>query len=521
MKVDGRILVNEGIVLPGPNNFTDHPEIYDPAQDTWTSLTNATRSGSANRLYPWIFALSDGTALMAGAAHATSLDVNSPDPTWTFVTGTTYNSPGSVQVAAMYRPDKILKTGVLDPDTDAYEIAEILDMTQPNPSWRIISPLNYERIRADAVILPNGKVMISGGSIATQNDPSCAVHAAEIWDPDTETFTVVASHELSRIYHSTSSLLPDGRILTAGGEGAGGIGGLHTAEIYSPPYLFKGARPTISAIPTAAVYGSTFEVVTPNAATIDKVSLLRPAATTHNYDQNQRFLPLSFVIGAGKLTVTAPTANITPPGDYMLFLVNSSGAVSEAKFIRMSADTDTDMDGVSDAFDNCPAMANPLQENNDGDTEGDVCDADDDNDGLDDVDEATYGTDVFNSDSDGDNLLDGAEVITHGTDPTLADTDTDGFNDDVEINAGTDPNDPDDNPSPVVADGDINQDGDVDVRDLLLMTQFVLGLATPDTNQMIHADVAPLSAGTPAPDGSINVGDQIVLMRKVLGLVSF
>jgi hypothetical protein len=231
----------------------------------------------------------------------------------------------------MYRPDHIIRVGgAVVPTGGPYDQVKILDMTQPNPGYVDISPMFYPRHRADAVLLPDGTVMVSGGAIATQADSDCAVHAPEIWDPDTQTFTTVASHALPRIYHSTSVLMPDGRVLTGGGEGGGGA----TAEIYSPAYLFKGPRPTVTSSPPVANYGNAFQVVTPDALDIVSVAALRPAAITHNFDQNQRYLPLEFVADIDSITVTAPPAEETPPGDYMLFLINSNGVPSVAEFIR-------------------------------------------------------------------------------------------------------------------------------------------------------------------------------------------
>ena len=128
---------------------------------------------------------------------------------------------------------------------------------------------------------------------------------AEIWNPDTETWTTVAPLPNGRLYHSTALLLPDGRVLMAGGGQLPGSVAVDqkNAEIYSPPYLFKGARPTITTLPSNANYGASFDVTTPDAAQVASVSLIRSPSVTHAFDKNQRFQFLNFTAGAGKITV--------------------------------------------------------------------------------------------------------------------------------------------------------------------------------------------------------------------------
>jgi Domain of unknown function (DUF1929) len=151
--------------------------------------------------------------------------------------------------------------------------------------------------------------------------------------------------QVQRLYHSTAVLLPDGRVLSAGGgmpPGGGMLpgGGFDTnhpdAEIYSPPYLFKGPRPTITSAPDNVNYGQPFVVQTPDATSITKVTLIRLSSVTHAFNQNQRINHLLFSQWQGGLQVSPPwNSNLCPPGHYMLFIINSQGVPSVAKIIRV------------------------------------------------------------------------------------------------------------------------------------------------------------------------------------------
>jgi hypothetical protein len=84
-------------------------------------------------------------------------------------------------------------------------------------------------------------------------------------------------------------------------------------------------------------YGQAFSVQTPNAASIGKITWIRIGSVTHSFNQNQRLNYLTFsVSGSGSLNVTAPaSANLAPPGDYLLFLVDTRGVPSVAKIVRI------------------------------------------------------------------------------------------------------------------------------------------------------------------------------------------
>ena len=114
-------------------------------------------------------------------------------------------------------------------------------------------------------------------------------------------------------------------------------GGDHSqnAEVFSPPYLFKGARPTISSAPASVAYGQTFFVATADATSIAKATWIRLTSTTHAFNIDQRIDQLTFTATTGGLNVVAPADPNLSPGYYMLFVLNGTGVPSIAKMIRI------------------------------------------------------------------------------------------------------------------------------------------------------------------------------------------
>jgi hypothetical protein len=186
---------------------------------------------------------------------------------------------------------------------------------------------------------------------------------------------------------------------------------------------------------------------------------------------------------------------------------------------------DADEDGVPDATDNCPNDPNPLQENNDGDAAGDVCDPDDDNDGLTDVAEENFDgvpgydpatdTDPFNADTDGDGMNDFDELNYDGDPAYNAATDADPLSNNTDGDAYLDGADPvplhfnfeDGNLAPWGA-----RDTDINVGDLLVCAQIVIGLKVPSDEDLAHGDLYPVGA----PDGKIGLSDYVQLQKLLL-----
>jgi hypothetical protein len=173
--------------------------------------------------------------------------------------------------------------------------------------------------------------VVGGGATSYYGGPTLI---PEIYDPAAGTWTKMAAQTAPRMYHSTALLLPDGRVLSAG-QSSGKYE--KTGEIFSPPYLFKGARPVISKAPGTLSYRQTFTVTTPQAASISQVALVRATAVTHSNNFDQRYVKCTFSTSSGTLRVTSPPdANYAPPGWYMLFLVNSTGVPSVATWVQVS-----------------------------------------------------------------------------------------------------------------------------------------------------------------------------------------
>jgi hypothetical protein len=126
-------------------------------------------------------------------------------------------------------------------------------------------------------------------------------------------------------------------VLLTGSGDATGNADHYDAELFSPPYLFNGARPTISSTSSTTLgYGQSFFLGTPSPTAITRVTLIRLGSVTHAFDSNQRFNELTFVRTTGGLTVTTPSSrNVAPPGHYMIFILNGAGVPSTARIVRI------------------------------------------------------------------------------------------------------------------------------------------------------------------------------------------
>ncbi|MEH2238294.1 galactose oxidase-like domain-containing protein [Nostoc sp.] len=342
----GRIFALSGPDKDGKLNR--QPEIYSVR---FANGWNAFPTTSSFAPYANLFLLSSGKIFYSGAQMGGSSGVA---PTILTLPGTftqsitekvvpglqaaTYGNQATSVLLPPAQDQKVMIIGggnnVGGNDRTTTNRVNIVDLKASNPTYVPAKSLNYSRMHLSAVLLPDRTVFVCNGSKMSE-DSTQSMLPAEIYNPATNTWTVVARQNVPRVYHSVALLLPDGRVATAGGNPARTVNELRL-EIYSPAYMSQ-PRPIIQSAPGTLSYGLQFTIQTAQAANIKWVSLIRPMATTHSCDTEQRLVDVPINSrNATSLNVTLTNnRNIAPPGWYMLFITNNNGTPSVATWTRL------------------------------------------------------------------------------------------------------------------------------------------------------------------------------------------
>lgn len=223
--------------------------------------------------------------------------------------------------------------------------ANVIKLGSPGiaPIVTPINSMNFARSFANAIVLPDGKVFVTGGqSYAAPFSDDTAVYHAELWDPKTNKFTVLPPMDIPRTYHSIALLLPDATVFNGGGGLCGSCATNHfDGQIYRPAYLFKedgtaAKRPIIKlAAPTNVAVGAHVKVTTD--VPILEFSIIRSGSNTHTVDTDQRRIALTFARTFPTYTLRVPSdGGIALPGYWMLFAFNEDGVPSEATSIKVN-----------------------------------------------------------------------------------------------------------------------------------------------------------------------------------------
>jgi hypothetical protein len=333
-------------------------EEYNYTNNTWSVLPYTANTSSATNFYPHLILLPTGNIFMAGMSQSNlmfnpSTNTWSTSPAnpsaWLRVYGGDVLLPGLERVLAVGGRQQNDQTG------SATNSISWIDFSQSTPAWvdgcgtlgsssptgcipeSSGGPQAMDAIRENVnlILLPDGTVMAEGGGQGG-GKYSNPVYYPDDFNPTTNTWASRttgdwASQKVQRTYHSTAVLLPDGRVVSAGSDYGSDPESL---EVFSPPYLFNGTRPTITSAPSTLNYGQQFTITTPDASSITRVALIKVASCTHATRFDERFVDLTFTIGNGQITATAPASgNYAPPGYYMLDILNSSGVPAVMPFV--------------------------------------------------------------------------------------------------------------------------------------------------------------------------------------------
>lgn len=349
---------------------TVETELFSNATQAWQPHNSVPQTYSYWGLYPSMVLMQDGRLFYSGShVFGNQGPSGSGADIYDFTAAKITDVPGLQdpqerdQSSAVLLPPAqnqqvmIFGGGNVNTNVDANRYTDLINLLAPNPSYApgpllpqgTTEPGNSANMQmtdatvkpetaaqgkmyVSTVLLPDGKVLETGGALHNRADP---VYEASTYDPVTNSFSPAAVDPVERLYHSESYLLPDGRVVSVGSNPGDGSFDMRMS-IYSPPYLFQADKPSITGLgSTEWSYGSTQMVATSEAVTA--AELIRPAAVTHSSDPNQRLVDLPLTVSGGSVSLNVTSnPNLAPPGWYMLFVKNSAGTPSTAKWVHLS-----------------------------------------------------------------------------------------------------------------------------------------------------------------------------------------
>ncbi|SNX61068.1 kelch motif-containing protein [Streptomyces sp. TLI_55] len=348
---DGKILSVSGLddigqLVPGKN------EVFDPKTRKWTYLDTVRQFPT----YPALFLMQNGKVFYSGSNAGYGPDNVGRDPgVWDVDTNKFTKLPGLSDSKLMETSGTVLLPpaqdekfmvvggGGVGESAKSSNKTRIIDLKAANPKFVDGPTLEKGTRYPSSSILPDDTVLVSGGSEDYRGRGDSNIHQARLYHPDSNTFEKVADPLVGRNYHSGSILLPDGRVMFFGsdslyGDKANTKPGKfeQRIEIYTPPYLYRDSRPDLSGGPQTIERGGSGTFTSQHASTIKKVRLIRPSASTHVTDVDQRSIALDYKVSGDKIKVTVPkNRNLVQSGWYMLFVDDDQGTPSKAQWVKV------------------------------------------------------------------------------------------------------------------------------------------------------------------------------------------
>ncbi|MEO8094962.1 MAG: galactose oxidase-like domain-containing protein, partial [Pseudolysinimonas sp.] len=318
------------------SDFSPYAEIYTPGYGFRTLTGSYIDTFNISSLYPrsWLTSSGDVWTYGDGTGDIDAIDTTgsgSVEKIGTLPTAIAWDRP-----AIMFAPDKALLIGN---DGSAW----VMDMSGDVPVFTRTADVGDGRIWSNLTVLPDGRVMISGGS-AVYNDLVGVETTVEIWNPETGTWTAEADAAVARLYHSTAILMPDGTILNLGGGAPGPLVNLN-GQTFSPDYLFDAngvaaTRPVITDAPSELDVGQQFVMHVDNPAAVETLVLMPFGSVTHSISMASQRIEVHFTVQAdGSLLVDLPdNSNVLTPGYWMLFALDDDGTPSIAATVKIDSD---------------------------------------------------------------------------------------------------------------------------------------------------------------------------------------
>ena len=333
-------LASGDVLIQGGLSGADFPEIR--RETGALSLLSTAPTGGFDYWYPRNFVGQDGRVF--GFDIAGRMYFLDPQGTGSIerLDNLVTDLVGTGSSAVLYAPGKVLQIGGNTPRS------AVIDFAGPLPIVTETAPLASRRFWVSGTVLPDGRVLATGGS-AVDNTLDGVNNTAALWNPVTGTWTVGAGAALARLYHSTALLLPDATVLVAGGGAPGPL--INTnAEIYYPPYLFDAAgrlapRPQIAYAPASAAPGGAFTVDLGAGSAAAELVLIRAGSVTHSVNFDQRRIRLPFQPSGSTLNTRLPSnPAVIPPGFYLLFALDTAGVPSIGRMLQVTTGQATDVD---------------------------------------------------------------------------------------------------------------------------------------------------------------------------------
>ncbi|HCA87106.1 MAG TPA: galactose oxidase [Streptomyces sp.] len=348
---DGRVLAVSGLddmgqIINGKN------EIFDPATKKWSPAPNRYFP-----TYPALFLTKGGDLFYSGsnAGYGPAEKGRKPglwdleDNTFRPVPGITDPDQLETSASVLLPPAQeqrvmVLGGGGVGESGKSTPRTAVADLTKKNPRFTAGPDLPQGTRYLSSVLMPDDTVFTTGGSEDYRGKSDSDIHGAQFYLPEKNAFEPAAAPVVGRNYHSEALLLPDGRVATFGSDPLyADPDNLQTGnferriEIYTPPYLYRDDRPAVTSGPSEAARGGTATFTVSSEKKLATARLMRPSAVTHTTDVEQRSVELGMERRGNRVALSVPEdPTLVPRGWYMLFVTDSAGTPSEAKWVHIT-----------------------------------------------------------------------------------------------------------------------------------------------------------------------------------------